>query len=183
MNLYINGSNRKKNSYSVLKELMSEEDVLVSLSDLQIQYCLGCCKCMKELPNYCVIKDDMKILYDNLLKAEKIIIMTPIYMNQITGILKNMIDRLNPLCCHELLKNKNKKVYLITVGQMEETENEEVAQDIQKYFEGISEFFYFEFHYLRNLSSGDLETVDSIEETYQEEYPQILKQLREKIEE
>lgn len=121
----------------------------------------------------------MKEVYTSILKADKIIIMSPIYMNQITGILKNMIDRLNPFCCHELMKNK--KLYLITVGQMNEQENKEVEEDIKKYFEGISEFFYFDFIYLKNLSSGDIEIIDSIKEIYGNDYKGIIEELKEKI--
>lgn len=179
MNLYISGSNRKKNSDQFLRDLMTEGDQFLSLADLKIKYCIGCCSCVKELPHYCLLEDDMRIIYENLLRAEKIIIMSPIYMNHITGILKNMIDRLNPFCCHELLRNK--KIYLITVGQMSEKENEEVEQDIHKYFDGISEFFYFDFIYLKNLSSGDIETIDSIKEVYQQDYDKMMAELKEKI--
>lgn len=179
MNLYISGSNRKKNSYEFLNDLMEEKDILISLADLEIKYCIGCCSCMKELPNYCILKDDMKAIYNSILKADKIIIMSPIYMNQITGILKNMIDRLNPFCCHELMKGK--KVYLITVGQMNEKENAEIEEDIKKYFEGLSEFFYFDFLYLKNLSSGDVETTDSIKKIYGDDYKNIISELKEKI--
>lgn len=176
MSLYISGSNRKHNSYNFLKDLMEENDKLISLADLDIKYCLGCSNCIKKLQNYCVLKDDMKYIYDEMLKTDKIIIMSPIYMNQITGILKNMIDRLNPFSCHELLKGK--KIYLITVGQMDEEENEDIAKDIKKYFEGISEFFYFDFKYIINLSSGDL---DNIKENYKEKYVDIINEIKEKI--
>lgn len=179
MSLYISGSNRKNNSYNFLKDLMKEEDKLISLADLEIKYCIGCCRCIEKLQNYCVQNDDMNYIYEEMLKTDKIIIMSPIYMNHITGILKNMIDRLNPFSCHELLKGK--KIYLITVGQMDEKENEDIAEDIKKYFEGLSEFFYFDFVFLKNLSSGDLETVDSIKENYKEKYSKIIEEIKEKI--
>lgn len=179
MNLYISGSNRKKNSYQFLKNLMTEKDKLISLADLDIKYCIGCCACMKKLPNYCVLEDDMRKIYDLLIEADKIIIMSPIYMNQITEILKNMIDRLNPFCYYELMKNK--KLYLITVGQMNEKENQEVEEDIKKYFEGICEFFYLDFVYLKNLSSGEIETIDSIKKVYGNDYNNIISKLKEKI--
>lgn len=178
MNLYISGSNRKNNCYEFLKDIMKSDDQLVSLSDLNIKYCLGCRKCSEKLPDYCVLKDDMKEIYKSMLETNKIIIMTPIYMNQITGILKNVIDRLNPFSVHELLRNK--KIYLVTVGQMDEEENKEIAEDIEKYFKGISEFFYFDFIYLKNLSSGD---TDNIKECYGDDYNKIIQSLKKKIEE
>lgn len=42
MNLYISGSNRKHNSYNFLNKLKNEDDILYSLQDLNIKYCLGC---------------------------------------------------------------------------------------------------------------------------------------------
>lgn len=178
MKLFINGSNRKKNSYNFLKDLMDNEDKLISLSDKDIKYCIGCNTCINDLPNYCVLKDDMKELYNSILEVDKIIIMSPIYMNHVTGILKNVIDRLNPFSNHELLKGK--KIYLVTVGQMSEDENMEIKEDIDKYFKGLAEFMYFDFVYLKNLSSGDIETIDSIKETY-ENYDEIINELRKMI--
>lgn len=70
--------------------------------------------------NQCVLKDVMNQIYDAISKCDNIIIMSPIYMNQITGILKNVLDRFNPYCASENLKEK--KIYLITAGQMSEEE-------------------------------------------------------------
>ena len=113
MNLYINGSNRKQNCYQILSDLKQEEDILFSLADKSINYCLGCSSCINGLENFCVIEDDMQELYQSMIEAEKIIIATPIYMNHITGILKNVIDRLNPFSNHGNLKGK--KVYLFRI--------------------------------------------------------------------
>lgn len=177
MNLYISGSNRKNNSYEVLKDLMNENDKLISLEDLSINFCMGCGACSDKLPEHCVIEDDMEVIYKSMIASDKIIIMSPIYMNHITGILKNMIDRLNPFYSHGLLKGK--KLYILTVGQVDEEENEDIAEDIKKYFEGISEFFHFDVTYLRNFSSGK---TDNVKENY-DNYDEIIKELREKIEE
>ena len=137
---------------------------------------MGCDACADKLPEHCVIEDDMEVIYKSMIASGKIIIMSPIYMNHITGILKNMIDRLNPCWRHDLLKGK--KIYVLTVGQADEEENEDIAEDIKKYFEGISEFFHFDVIYLRNFSSGE---TDKIKENY-EKYEEIIKELKTKIE-
>lgn len=175
------GSNRKQNCYKILKDLKQEEDVLFCLADKEINYCLGCSSCMNHLETFCVIEDDMQELYQYMLKAEKIIIASPIYMNHISGILKNVIDRWNPYGSHEELL-KGKTVYVITVGQMSEAENEEVANDIQKYFEGIGEFMEFEPVFLKNFSSGDVQDVDDVEKEMPN-YQEMIKELKEKIDE
>lgn len=165
MNLYINGSNRNKNCFKILKKLKNDDDKLISLANKSINYCLGCSACTNKLENFCIIEDDdMQEVYQNMLEAEKIIIASPIYMNHITGILKNVIDRLNPFSCHGNLKGK--KVYLITIGQMDEEENKEIADSISKYFESISEFMEFEFTFVKNLSSGDIDDVSKVYENY-----------------
>ena len=179
MNLYINGSNREKNSYKILNDLKEENDCLFSLADKNINYCLGCNACMNGLENFCILEDDMQELYSVMVQADKIIIATPIYMNYITGILKNVIDRWNPYETHEELL-KGKTIYLITVGQMSEEENEEVAEDIKKYFEGLGEFMEFDVVFLKNFSSGEVGKIDNVLEMYKN-YGEILENLKRKI--
>lgn len=163
-----------------MNDLKQDGDKLISLADKSINYCLGCSACMSELDNFCIMEDDdMQEVYNGMLEADKIIIASPIYMNHITGILKNVIDRLNPFSCHGNLKGK--KIYLITIGQMPEEENEEIANSISKYFESISEFMEFEFIFVRNLTSGDLETVDDVSRAY-ENYEYIIEEMKSIIE-
>ena len=179
MNLYISGSNRKHNSYNFLKTIKDEDDVLVSLDELNIKNCLGCNAC-QENDNKCVLKDDMNKIYDLIEKSDKIIIMSPIYMNFITGILKNVIDRFNPYCASEKLKSK--KIYLLTVGQMNEEDQKEVVDSLDSYFKGISEFLYFDFEYLYNFTSGDILEVDDINKMYSDEkLNDIIKNIKERI--
>ena len=178
MNIYLSGSNRKQNCYQILQDIKEKEDTLIALADKKIKYCLGCNSCVNTIEQYCILEDDMQEIYKEMLKADKIIIASPIYMNHIPGILKNVIDRLNPLCCHEMLKGK--KVYLLTIGQLSEEENREVAEEIERYFKEISEFFYFDFIYLANLSSGDIEKIDDIKRNYSN-YEEIVEQIRNRI--
>lgn len=179
MNLYISGSNTKGNCYQLLNDLKEDEDSFIALADKEIQYCLGCNQCLKGLEDICVLKDDMQEIYKEILKADKIIIATPIYMNHITGILKNVIDRWNPFGAKDTYL-KGKKIYLLTIGQISEEENENIVKEIKRYFEGISEFMGFEFRFLRNLSSGNILEVDDIRKNYKN-YEDIIKNLKRKI--
>lgn len=179
MNLYISGSNRKQNCYKLLEELKNQEDRLISLADKSINYCLGCSACINNLEGYCILEDDMQEIYEDILKSDKVIIATPVYMNHITGILKNVIDRFNPFCNHEELL-KGKKFYIIAIGQMDEKENEEIAENIKEYFEGISEFSGFESIFLGYLSSGDIESIDDVSKNY-DNYEDIIKSMKKKI--
>lgn len=180
MNLYISGSNRKHNCYNFLKKIKCEEDILYSLQDLNVKNCLGCNACARNIDNSCVLNDDMNKIYEAIDRCDKIIIMSPIYMNQITGILKNVFDRFNPYCSSEKLRGK--KIYLITVGQMSEEEQQEVCDSTKKWFESISEFLYFEFEYLYNFTSGDVLEVDNIDKMYNEnELRDIVNMIKAKI--
>lgn len=179
MNLYINGSNRRKNCDQILRDLKEQEDKLISLSDKNILYCIGCSACMNQLEKYCVLEDDMYEIYQEMSKADKIVIASPIYMNFITGKLKNVIDRFNPYSSHcEILKGK--KIYLILTGQMEEEENREVIDGIKDYFEGLAEFMEFDFCFLKYLSSGDVETVDDVRKN-QKDYKEMIQNIKEEI--
>lgn len=180
MNLYISGSNRKHNSYNFLKRIKEEEDILFSLDDLKIKNCIGCNACQKNEDNECVLNDDMQVIYDNIEKCDKIVIMSPIYMNHITGILKNVIDRFNPYCASEKLKNK--KIMIITVGQMSEEEQAEIVDKIDDYFKSIAEFLYFDFEYLYNFTSGDILEIDDINKMYEaDKLREIIKTIKDKI--
>lgn len=179
MALYINGSNRKGNCSKILNSLKEKDEKLIELADKSINYCLGCNACMNDLEEYCVIEDDMQEIYEEILKNDKIVIASPIYMNHITGLLKSMIDRFNPFCWHDDLL-KGKIIYLITVGQMNEEENEEIAINIEKYFESIGEFIGFNTVFLKNFTSGDIETIDDVTKMY-DNYEEIIKELKEKI--
>ena len=179
--LYINGSNRKGNCSKILNNLKNNDDKLIELSDKSINYCLGCNACMNKLEKYCVIEDDMQEIYKEISRVDKIVIASPIYMNHITGLLKNVIDRFNPYSWHnDLLKGKT--IYLITVGQMNEEENSDIARNIKEYFESIGEFMGFKTIFLKNFTSGYIETIDDVTKMY-DNYGQIIENLKEKIEE
>lgn len=148
MNLYINCSNRKENCYKILNEMKSDEDILISLCDKNINYCKGCTKCTKGLENYCAQKDDMIELYKLIAKSNEIIIASPIYMNFISGRLKCVIERLQPYIKQDDLLNK-KKIKLIITGSLSEKENEEIIKSINDYFMSLSEFMKFDFEFIK----------------------------------
>ena len=85
MNLFINGSNREKNCYTILKDIKKEDDELISLSRKDIKYCLGCNSCVKKLDKFCVLDDYVsQNIYQKIIDSNKIIIASPMYMSSIT---------------------------------------------------------------------------------------------------
>ena len=145
--LFINCSNREKNCFNILKSLQKEGDTFLSLSNKKMSFCLGCQSCQKELPKHCVLDDYItNTVYEEILKEENIVLASPMYISNINGILKNLLDRLNTFYNHRLLKGK--KIYLIMTGFATKEDNEEEIDGIIKYFKGISEYLYFDFEFL-----------------------------------
>ena len=67
---------------------------------------------------------------------------------------------------------------------MDEEENKDIADNIKSYFESLAEedFMDFNVFFLRNLSSGDIRTIDDVTKNY-DNYNQIIEELKQKIEE
>ena len=64
----------------------------VRLRDLVINECVGCLRCRDE--QKCSFQDDMTELRDMLLKSDIVVLASPVYWCEITGLLKTFIDRL-----------------------------------------------------------------------------------------
>jgi len=93
----LHASKRKMNTYKLLlqiKQELARDDVeveILSLYDFNIQDCLGCEKCI--IHDDCVHHDDVEILMNKMMSADGIIISSPVYLQQVSGKLKNFIDR------------------------------------------------------------------------------------------
>ena len=87
------GSGRKNgNTASIINEILkgvSSDDVEISrynVVDMDIKPCRGCC-----------LKDDMKNIIDDIKDANVVIFSSPLYMYQVAGHIKMLVDRLYPL--------------------------------------------------------------------------------------
>jgi len=94
--LGICGSARKKgNTATLLREVLDAtgmENELVFLSDLTIGFCTGCLSCVKNR-GVCIKDDDMKGLLGKMIAAQAIVLGSPNYYYDVSGLMKNMIDR------------------------------------------------------------------------------------------
>lgn len=71
------------------------ETELITLHDKNIGYCIGCDNCKKT--NKCIIDDDMQNITKKVKEADGIIMSSPVYFGDMTGLAKTFIDRLRPL--------------------------------------------------------------------------------------
>ena len=67
----------------------------LSLRTADISFCRGCLACQKT--GKCVIKDDACAVTDKMLHADVLVFATPVYYYSVSGQLKTMLDRANPL--------------------------------------------------------------------------------------
>ena len=67
----------------------------VSLRDKQIGFCKGCFACLKL--GHCVIQDDAVEIAAKMHDADILVFATPVYYYSVSGQLKTMLDRANPL--------------------------------------------------------------------------------------
>lgn len=67
----------------------------VNLYDKNIGFCKGCLACQKT--QHCVIEDDANLIIQKMLVADVIVFATPIYFYEMSGQMKTLLDRTNPL--------------------------------------------------------------------------------------
>lgn len=172
--LLINCSNREKNSYNVLKRIQKSGDILISLAHKDMKFCLGCQSCQKELPKHCVLNDYItNNVYDEVLKEDTIVLASPMYISNISGILKNLLDRFNTFYNHESLRGK--RILLVMTGFALKEENEMEIKGIIDYFNGISEYMFFDFEFLDYL-------VDSTDEKVAKDNESKIRNIIERLE-
>lgn len=76
------------------KEAGNEVELL-SLKGKEIKFCIGCLSCQNT--GACVLKDDVADIMAKVKEAEVIVFATPIYYYEMSGQMKTLLDRLNPL--------------------------------------------------------------------------------------
>jgi multimeric flavodoxin WrbA len=96
-----NGSPRKDGNTTILlnhvfRELEKEgiETELVQLSGKKIHGCIACYKCFENKDQRCAVKDDFaNECIEKMIKADGIILGSPVYFTDVTAEMKALIDR------------------------------------------------------------------------------------------
>lgn len=106
--LLCNGSPRKHGNTDILLSRIEAgiqqagyQAERIDLATLDIHPCTGCGHC--ETEGWCIIQDDMTLLYDKIDQANRIVIGSPIYFYGVTAQTKAFIDRCQALWCRKYL--------------------------------------------------------------------------------
>jgi multimeric flavodoxin WrbA len=136
--LGINGSPRKNSNSELMLEFFIKgvktfnvENEIVLLRNHVFNKCCGNDKCFYE--NFCVYNDAFTLIHEKMLKADLIVLSSPSYFNNVSGLLKDFMDRTNPFCRPPLYEGK-KIVFLCVGGNSIESVKklEEVLKDFAR---------------------------------------------------
>lgn len=67
----------------------------ISLKGKDLHFCQGCLSCQRT--GHCIIHDDMESILESMKQADVIVFATPIYYYEMSGQMKVLLDRANPL--------------------------------------------------------------------------------------
>ena len=87
----------------------------VSLKGKNIRFCIGCFACQKT--QKCVLKDDAVEIAEKVKNADTLVFVTPIYYYEMSGQMKTLLDRLNPLFPSDY---RFRNIYMLSVAAEDE---------------------------------------------------------------
>lgn len=75
------------------------------LKKYNFKECIGCYNCWTKNPGECIHKDDMTVLRQKYRNADLVVFASPLYIFNVTGIMKTFMDRLLPILKPYMLMN------------------------------------------------------------------------------
>lgn len=92
----------------------------VTLAGKRLGFCIGCLACQKT--QQCVIADDARGIAQQVKNSDVVVFATPIYYYEMSGQMKTLLDRMNPLFSSDY---RFREVYLLATA----ADGEENAMD------------------------------------------------------
>ena len=62
---------------------------VITLAGKRVHHCIGDFSCWLKTPGKCIFQDDMGQILTSIMSADSIVIATPVYVDGMTGLLKN----------------------------------------------------------------------------------------------
>ena len=94
----------------------------VSLKGKELKFCIGCLSCQKT--QKCVLNDDAVLIAEKVKNADTLVFATPIYYYEMSGQMKTLLDRMNPLYSSDY---RFRNVYMLSVAAEDEAATPEKA--------------------------------------------------------
>lgn len=119
------GSPRRGNTEFMLRRFLTQAEELghktelVLLREKRIERCSGCMACEEE--GKCNIKDDMGMIIERLKMNDVVVFGSPVYFSNVTGLLKDFFDRMDPLYDDKPLRGKH-MIAVLAGAQMKASE-------------------------------------------------------------
>lgn len=101
----------------------------IFLKDKKINYCTGCGLCF-EKKGICSQKDDMEEIKDKMIKADVIVMATPIYFYAMAGQMKTFIDR---NCSFYTMLNNKEFYFIMTAADEEKSAMDRAIEEFRGY--------------------------------------------------
>jgi multimeric flavodoxin WrbA len=121
--LVISTSLRAKSNSDILTESLvkgaqdaGHEVEHISLKGKELKFCIGCLVCQKT--QKCVLKDDAVWIVEKVKNADTLVFATPIYYYEMSGQMKTLLDRMNPLYSSDY---RFRKVYILSTATEDES--------------------------------------------------------------
>lgn len=92
----------------------------ISLKGKRLAFCTGCLACQKT--GQCVIADDARAVAEKAKAADVLVFASPVYYYSVSGSLKTLLDRLNPLFAGDY---SFRDVYFLSAAAEDSEEAEE----------------------------------------------------------
>ncbi len=127
--LVISTSLRAKSNSDILTERLiagakdaGHEVKHISLKGKEIKFCIGCLSCQKT--QKCVLNDDANLIAEKAKDADTLVFATPIYYYEMSGQMKTLLDRLNPLYPSDY---RFRSIYMLSTATEDEMSTPEKA--------------------------------------------------------
>jgi multimeric flavodoxin WrbA len=127
--LFLIGSHRRHGNTDQLTGLIREhlrqeadqnqtplEIETIYLGQQNIGFCRGCRICYDRGGEFCPMKDDIHVIKAKMVEADGILLASPVYVDDVSGITKNFIDRLCHVCHRPQFAGKTAYVLATTGG-------------------------------------------------------------------
>ncbi|MCD8159002.1 MAG: flavodoxin family protein [Clostridiales bacterium] len=115
--IIINGSVKKGGECKKLIEMFNEgvDAKIIPVFAENISPCTECSFCSKT--GECVIKDNMRKYYSDIIDADLIVLASPVYFSSLTGVMLNFLSRFQVFFLNgDIIKKKKRAVLLLTGG-------------------------------------------------------------------